>query len=87
MRPPPRDLDGRGGVAGRWSVQDGPRWLQEGLRERKMASTMAQHSRTWHNIASERPPRGPIEGHNTVPGALRTPQGRLQDAQTFQTRE
>ena len=31
-----------GGAAGRWSVQDGPRWLQEGLREPKMISKMAQ---------------------------------------------
>ena len=32
----------RGPVAGRWSAQDGPRWLQEGLRALKMASKIAQ---------------------------------------------
>ena len=31
-----------GPVARGWSVQDGPGWLQEGLREPKMASKMAQ---------------------------------------------
>eukprot|EP00959_Pyramimonas_sp_CCMP1952_P320414 6705314-Pyramimonas_sp.AAC.1 len=30
-----------GRLAGRWSVQDGPRWLQEGLREPKMTSKLA----------------------------------------------
>eukprot|EP00959_Pyramimonas_sp_CCMP1952_P160918 3365051-Pyramimonas_sp.AAC.1 len=31
----------------------GPRWLQEGLRERKMASKMAQDSSRWLKIASD----------------------------------
>ena len=36
----------------------GPRWLQEGLRERKMASKMAQDSSRWLKIASDTHPRG-----------------------------
>ena len=32
----------RGPVARGWSAQDGPRWLQEGLRALKMASKIAQ---------------------------------------------
>ena len=48
----------RGPVAGRWSAQDGPRWLQEGLREPKMASKIAQDSPTWLKIANDMPPRG-----------------------------
>jgi len=47
-----------GGAAGRWSAQDGPRWLQEGLREPKMASKIAQDSPTWLKIAHNMPPRG-----------------------------
>ena len=47
-----------GGFARGWSVQDGPRWLQEGLREPKMASKMAQDSSRWLKIASDTHPRG-----------------------------
>eukprot|EP00959_Pyramimonas_sp_CCMP1952_P311205 6512883-Pyramimonas_sp.AAC.1 len=39
-------------------VHDGPRWLQEGLRERKMASKLAQGSGRRVNIASDTHPRG-----------------------------
>ena len=37
----------------------GPRWLQEGLREPKMASKIAQDSPTWLKIAHNMPTRGP----------------------------
>ena len=47
-----------GGGARRQIVQDGPRWLQEGLREPKMASKIAQDSPTWLNIAHNMPSRG-----------------------------
>ena len=58
--PPPTPSPGpwREGFAGRWSAQDGPRWLQEGLREPKMASKIAQDSPTWLKIAHNMPPRG-----------------------------
>ena len=46
------------GFATRWSVQDGLRWLQEGLSEPKMTSKMAQDSPTWLMIAHSMPPRG-----------------------------
>ena len=36
----------------------GPRWLQEGLGERKMASKMAQDTSRWLKIASDAHPRG-----------------------------
>ena len=60
MTPPPTPSPGpgRGGGARRQIVQDGPRWLQEGLREPKMASKTAQDSPTWLNIANNMPPRG-----------------------------
>ena len=48
----------RGGFAGRWSAQDGPRWLQEGLRALKMASKIAQDSPTWLQLAHNMRPRG-----------------------------
>ena len=48
----------RGPVAGRWSAQDGPRWLQEGLRALKMASKIAQDSPTWLQLAHNMRPRG-----------------------------
>ena len=45
--------------AARWQmVLFGPRWLQEGLRERKMASRMAEDSDRWVKIASDTRPRG-----------------------------
>ena len=47
-----------GGAATRWGVQDGLRWLQEGLSEPKMTSKMAQDSPTWLKIANDMPPRG-----------------------------
>ena len=47
-----------GGAAGRQIVQDGPRWLQEGLRKPKMASKIAQDSPTWLKIVNDMPPRG-----------------------------
>ena len=58
--PPPYPLPWTwtGPVATHWSVQDGPRWLQEGLREPKMASKIAQDSPTWLKIAHHMPPRG-----------------------------
>eukprot|EP00959_Pyramimonas_sp_CCMP1952_P457631 9475274-Pyramimonas_sp.AAC.1 len=40
------------------SVQDGPRWLQEGPRERKVASKMARDSGRRVKIASDTRPRG-----------------------------
>ena len=52
-----------GGAAGRQGAQDGPRWLQEGLRELKMASKIAQDSSKWRKIASNIHPRG----HKTAP--------------------
>ena len=54
--PPPLGLGG--GAARRSSVQDGPRWLQECLREPKISSKMAQDSPRWLKIASDTHPRG-----------------------------
>ena len=51
------------------SVQDGPRWLQEGLGEPKMASKIAQDSSRWLKIASDIPPRGP----KTAPRRIQVP--------------
>ena len=63
-RPLPLDLDG--GFA-RWQrALFGPRWLQEGLREPKIASKIAQESPTWLKIAHNMPPRG----SNTAPKRL-----------------
>ena len=61
----------KGRFAGRWGVQDGPRWLREGLREPKMASKIAQDSPTWLNIA-----------HNMPTRSLKTAPRRLQVAKT-----
>ena len=63
-----------GGFARGWSVQDGPRWLQEGLRCSKMASKMAQDSRRWFKTASDMPPRGPKRATRRIQVLLETPQ-------------
>ena len=44
----------------------GPRWLQEGLREPKIASKIDQDSPTWLKIAHNMPPTG----SNTAPRRL-----------------
>ena len=63
-----------GPVAGSWSVLFGPRWLQEGLREPKMASKIAQDSPTWLKIANNMPPRGPKRATRRIQVLLETPQ-------------
>ena len=57
----------RKGSARGWSVQDGPRWLQEGPREAKMASKIVQDSPRLFKMAI-----------NIHPRALETAPGRLQ---------
>ena len=50
---------GEGGGGGEFrEASDRPRWLQEGLREPKMASKIAQDSPTCLKIAHNMPPRG-----------------------------
>ena len=54
-----------GRFAGSWSVQDGPRRLQEGLREPKMTSKMPQDSLRCLKMASkmlQEAPRSPQDG-------------------------
>ena len=59
--PTPSPGSGRGGVASGQSVQDGPKLLQEGLREPKIASKMTQDSARSLQMASymlqEAPPQ------------------------------
>ena len=53
------------GFAGSWNGQDGPRRLQEGLRESKMASEMAQDNARSFKMVSKMPqeaPRPPQDG-------------------------
>ena len=56
--PPPPPCVWTGFPAMCQRVLFGPRWLQEGLRERKMASKMAQDSGRRVKIASDTRPRG-----------------------------
>ena len=65
--PTPSPWTWREGAARRWSAQDGLRWLQEGLKEPKMASKIVQDSPRWFKIAI-----------NMHPRALETASGRLQ---------
>ena len=58
-----------GPVGRRQSVQDGPGRLQEGSREAKMASKIAQDSPTWFKIVFNPPPRA----LKTAPGRLQVP--------------
>ena len=61
--PTPSPGPGRGGAASGQSVQDGPRWLQEGLRDPKTTSKTAQYGPRCLNMASK-----------MLQEALRTPQ-------------
>ena len=67
--PPPLDLDG-----GFRERSEGPRWLQEGLREPKIASKIAQDSPTWLKMTSIMPPRGPKRATRRFQVLLDTPQ-------------
>ena len=64
-----------GGGASGQSVQDGPRWLQEGLREPKMASKMAQYTSRRLKIAFDMHPRG----SKTAPRRFQVPSEPSED--------
>ena len=72
----------RGPVAGRWSAQDGPRWLQEGLRALKMASKIAQdlkiarHGSANSQHAPKRPQHRPTGIWGYGPTTRRQPRRR-----------
>ena len=65
-----------GPLAGRQSAQDGPGRLQEGSREAKMASKIAQDSPTWFEIVFNSPPRA----LKIAPGRLQVPSEPPQEA-------
>ena len=67
------DLDGAG--------REG--WLQDGLREPKMASKIAQDSPTWLKIANNMPPRGPKRATRRIQVLLETPQDLPEKPKSF----
>ena len=77
----------RGPVAGRWSAQDGPRWLQEGLREPKMASKMAQDSSTWLKIANDMLTRGSKTASRRLQEAKEPPKEAPERPKSFKNLE
>ena len=72
-----------GGFATSWSVQDGPRWLQEGLRCSKMASKMAQDSARSLKMSSIMPPRGPKRVTRRFQELSETPQDPSKSPKSF----
>ena len=81
--PYPHPWTWRGPVAGRWSAQDGPRWLQEGLRALKMASKIAQDSPTWLQLAHNMRPRGPSTAPIRLQVAKRLSKEALEKPESF----
>ena len=82
---PPPPLPGLfwGGFASGQGVQDGPRWLQEGLRCSKMASKMAQDSARSLKMSSIMPPRGPKRVTRRFQELSETPQDPSKSPKSF----
>ena len=72
-----------GGAARGWSAQDCPRWLQEGLRELKMASKIGQYSPTWLQLAHNMPPTGPNTASRRLLVAKEPPKEAPEKPKTF----
>ena len=82
----PSPLTWTRGFAGSWSVQDGPRRLQEGLREPKMTSKMAQDSASSLKMASKMlqdAPRPPQDGPKWPKSSQWSPQRGQNPSKTY----